>query len=41
MSWIRTVNESEAEGLLRKIYNEYKDEDGFLYIKYTAENTYG
>ena len=22
MSWIRTVNESEAEGLLRKIYND-------------------
>ena len=23
------------------VYNDYKDEDGFLYIKYTGENTFG
>ena len=27
--------------LISRIYNEHKDEDGFLYIKYTTENTYG
>ena len=23
------------------VYNDHKDEDGFLYIKYTGENTFG
>jgi GABA(A) receptor-associated protein len=23
------------------LYNDYKDEDGFLYINYTGENTFG
>lgn len=23
------------------IYNDYKDDDGFLYIKYSSENTFG
>ena len=26
---------------IRDIYNEYKSEDGFLYIKYRFENTFG
>jgi len=26
---------------LDSIYDEYKDEDGFLYIVYTSENTFG
>lgn len=26
---------------IHKIYNEYKDEDGFLYIRYNSENTFG
>ena len=26
---------------LSSIYEEYKDEDGFLYIIYTSENTFG
>jgi GABA(A) receptor-associated protein len=27
--------------LIEEIYNEYSHEDGFLYITYTAENTFG
>ena len=23
------------------VYDDHKDEDGFLYIKYTGENTFG
>jgi GABA(A) receptor-associated protein len=23
------------------VYNDHKDEDGFLYVKYTGENTFG
>ena len=26
---------------ISSIYNKYKDEDGFLYIKYSGENTFG
>lgn len=27
--------------LILECYNEYKDEDGFLYLKYSGENTFG
>lgn len=27
--------------LMSSIYKEHKDEDGFLYITYTGENTFG
>jgi GABA(A) receptor-associated protein len=27
--------------LMSQIYDEYKDEDGFLYISYSGENTFG
>lgn len=27
--------------IMSEIYNQYKDEDGFIYIKYTGENTFG
>jgi GABA(A) receptor-associated protein len=27
--------------VIEEIYNEYKNDDGFLYIVYTAENTFG
>lgn len=27
--------------LMSKIYDEYKDEDGFLYVQYSGENTFG
>ena len=27
--------------ILSKVFNEAKDEDGFLYIKYSGENTFG
>eukprot|EP01059_Diplonema_ambulator_P006824 TRINITY_DN1641_c0_g1_i1.p1 TRINITY_DN1641_c0_g1~~TRINITY_DN1641_c0_g1_i1.p1 ORF type:complete len:145 (+),score=50.96 TRINITY_DN1641_c0_g1_i1:62-436(+) len=27
--------------LMQSLYNESKDEDGFLYIKYSGESTYG
>jgi GABA(A) receptor-associated protein len=27
--------------LLSAIYEEFKDDDEFLYIKYTGENTFG
>jgi len=27
--------------LMSRIYKDYKDEDGFLYITYSGENTFG
>jgi GABA(A) receptor-associated protein len=27
--------------LMRTIYEQYKDDDGFLYIVYSGENTFG
>ena len=30
-----------AAALMSKVYDDYKDEDGFLYIKYSGENTFG
>ena len=27
--------------LMSAIYNEYKDEDGFMYLSYSGENTFG
>ena len=27
--------------LMSQAYHEYKDEDGFLYVQYTAESTFG
>jgi GABA(A) receptor-associated protein len=28
-------------GLISSYYHKYKDEDGFLYISYSGENTFG
>ena len=38
-----TVNGSiySSGRLLREIYNEHKDDDGFLYMYYNTENTFG
>ena len=30
-----------SNALLSNIYNDFQDEDGFLYITYTNENTFG
>lgn len=30
-----------TSNLMREIYGNYKDDDGFLYIKYASENTFG
>jgi GABA(A) receptor-associated protein len=30
-----------GNSLVKQIYNKYKDCDGFLYISYSAENTFG
>lgn len=30
-----------AAALMSTIYDEHKDEDGFLYIVYSGENTFG
>lgn len=30
-----------ASALMSTIYNEHKDEDGFLYVQYSGENTFG
>ena len=31
----------QSSALLTTVYNEYQDEDGFLYITYSGENTFG
>ena len=38
--FIRNVIPQQAS-LMSTIYEEEKDEDGFLYITYTGENTFG
>lgn len=38
------VNEScipASDALLGEVYNKYQDKDGFLYVLYSAENTFG
>lgn len=30
-----------TSALVSTIYNDYKDEDGFLYVEYSGENTFG
>ena len=30
-----------TSALISSLYNEYKDEDGFLYLEYSGENTFG
>eukprot|EP00607_Mallomonas_marina_P001047 CAMPEP_0182427252 /NCGR_PEP_ID=MMETSP1167-20130531/16371_1 /TAXON_ID=2988 /ORGANISM="Mallomonas Sp, Strain CCMP3275" /LENGTH=115 /DNA_ID=CAMNT_0024609365 /DNA_START=94 /DNA_END=441 /DNA_ORIENTATION=+ len=30
-----------AAAILNQVYDEYKDQDGFLYITYSGENTFG
>ena len=30
-----------SSSLMSTIYSEYKDDDGFLYVKYSGENTFG
>ena len=30
-----------TSSIMLQIYNEYKDEDGFLYVKYSGESTFG
>ena len=27
--------------LIEQLYNKYKDEDGFLYVSYSGESTFG
>ena len=31
----------DAAALMSDIYQDHKDEDGFLYITYSGENTFG
>ena len=31
----------QSSALLTSVYNEFQDEDGFLYITYSGENTFG
>jgi hypothetical protein len=31
----------QTAALMSHIYEKYKDEDGFLYITYSGENTFG
>jgi len=30
-----------TSSLISSLYNDYKDEDGFLYLEYSGENTFG
>ena len=38
-----TINNTlqSSNSLIEEIYNKYKDDDGFLYVTYTSENTFG
>jgi GABA(A) receptor-associated protein len=38
--FVNNVSPSNAS-LLSAVYDEFKDEDGFLYITYSGENTFG
>ena len=30
-----------TSALIKRIYEDYKEQDGFLYVKYSGENTFG
>lgn len=32
---------TDAAALMSDVYEDHKDEDGFLYITYSGENTFG
>jgi len=35
------VSRAAAAALMSSVYEDHKDEDGFLYITYSGENTFG
>jgi len=39
--FVNKTNLPPSSQLLSNIYDKYKDEDGFLYIVYSGENTFG
>lgn len=38
---VNNKNISATSAVIGDVYNNYKDNDGFLYINYTKENTFG
>lgn len=36
-----TCEQTCAAALMSDVYEDHKDEDGFLYITYSGENTFG
>eukprot|EP00983_Pelagomonas_calceolata_P054726 1143828-Pelagomonas_calceolata.AAC.2 len=38
---ITMVDHFPAAALMSSIYDDHRDEDGFLYIAYSGENTFG
>jgi hypothetical protein len=41
LTWFYLLACTRAAALMSSIYEENKDEDGFLYMTYSGENTFG
>lgn len=39
--FVNGTNIVTGSQIMSEIYKQYKDEDGFIYIKYSGENTFG
>jgi GABA(A) receptor-associated protein len=39
--FIKGTTVPPTSALISSLYNNYKDEDGFLYLEYSGENTFG
>lgn len=40
-AWVKSLAFAFGSATMGQVYSEHKDEDGFLYVAYSGENTFG